>query len=758
MKNALRVALFLLVLAEPARAFEPFVVRDIRVEGIQRIEAGTVFSYLPVKVGDTMTDEKAAGAIRSLFATGFFRDVRLEAQRNMLIVTLEERPAIASIDFVGMKEFEKDKVKQGLRDVGFQEGRIFDRALLDQAEQELKRQYLTRGLYGVEITTTVTPLERNRVAINFNMKEGEVAKIKRINIVGNRAFSEDELLRVGQLRTPGWFTWFSKNDQYSRQKLQADLESLRSYYLNNGYLEFTIDSTQVSITPDRHDIYITVNITEGEKYEVADVKFGGDLLVPEEELRSLITIKSGETFSRERLTDSTKAITDRLGREGYAFANVNANPDIDKEKRRVSFTFLIDPGRRVYVRRINVVGNTRTRDEVVRREMRQLEGSFFDSQKLQLSKQRIDKTGYFSEVEVETPPVTGTTDQVDVTVRVKEKPTGAVLLGIGFSNIDKFIIQASVQQSNFFGTGNTVGVQVASGSVNKVASFSFTDPYYTVDGVSRGFDIYRRDVNATSLGLGNYKTTTVGGAVRFGVPFTEYDTLFFGLGTEQVRLFLAPDSPQRYLDFQNQFGSNYIALVSTAGWVRDSRDSAIWPTKGHLERASLEVGTPPGDLEYWKYSYTHQYFYPYSRNLTLVLSGEIDAGDGYGGKPLPFFKNYYSGGIGSVRGFRTASLGSRDLDGSFLGGNRKVNGSAEVLFPVPGSGSDRSMRFGAFIDTGQVYGSTEKLDLSQLRASAGISFAWNSPVGPMKISVAKPLNDKPGDNLQNIQFTLGAVF
>ena len=758
MRNALRAAVFLLALAGPAWAFEPFVVRDIRVEGIQRIEAGTVFSYLPVKVGDTMTDEKAAGAIRSLFATGFFRDVRLEVQGNVLIVTLEERPAIASIEFVGMKEFEKDKVKQGLRDVGFQEGRIFDRALLDQAEQELKRQYLTRGLYGVEITTTVTPLERNRVAINFNMNEGEVAKIRKINIVGNRAFSEADLLRVVQLRSPGLMTLFSKNDQYSRQKLQADLESLRSHYLNGGYLEFNIDSTQVSITPDRHDIYITINLTEGEKYEVADVKLGGDLLVPEAELRSLITIKSGETFSREKLTDSTKAITDRLGREGYAFANVNANPDIDKEKRKVSFTFLIDPGRRVYVRRINVVGNARTRDEVVRREMRQLEGSFFDSQKLHLSKQRIDKTGYFSEVEVETPAVPGTTDQVDVSVRVKEKPTGAVLLGVGFSNIDRIIVQASVQQSNFFGTGNTVGVQIASGSVNKVASLSFTDPYYTVDGVSRGFDVYRRDVNATSLGLGNYRTSTSGGAVRFGVPFTEHDTLFFGLGAENVSLFLAADSPQRYLDFQNQFGATYIALISTAGWVRDSRDSVIWPTKGHLERASLELGTPPGDLEYWKYSYTHQYFYPYSRSLTLVVSGELDVGDGYGGNPLPFFKNYYSGGIGSVRGYRTASLGPRDIDGSFLGGNRKVNGSTELLFPIPGGGLDRSMRLGVFIDAGQVYGSAEKLVLSQMRASAGMSFGWNSPIGPMKISFAKPLNDKPGDQLQNIQFTLGTVF
>jgi outer membrane protein insertion porin family len=757
-KNALWAAIFAFALAESAWAFEPFVVKDIKVEGIQRTEPGTVFNYLPVKVGDRMTDDKASAAIRALFATGFFRDVRLEVQGNVLIVSLEERPAIASIEFSGMKEFEKDKVKQGLRDVGFQEGRVFDRSLLDQAEQELKRQYLTRALYGVEVTTTVTPLERNRVAINFNIIEGEAAKIKRINIVGNKAFSEDELLQVMQLRTPGMFTMFSKNDQYSRQKLQGDLESLRSYYLNNGYIEFNIDSTQVSITPDRRDIYITVNITEGEKYQVTEVKFGGDLLVPEAELRSLVAITPGETFSREKLTDSTKAITERLGREGYAFANVNATPEIDKEKRTVKFTFLVDPGRRVYVRRINVNGNSRTRDEVVRREMRQLEGSFFDSQKLQLSKQRIDKTGYFSEVEVETPPVPGTTDQVDVNVRVKEKPTGAFLVGVGFSSVDRLILQASVQQANFFGTGTTVGFQIASGTVNKVASFSFTDPYYTVDGVSRGFDFYRRDVNSLSLGIGDYRTSTIGTAVRFGVPFTEFDTLFFGLGVEYVTLSLEDDSPQRYLSFENQFGSRYTTLIGNSGWVRDTRDSAIWPTRGHLQRANLETGLPPGDLGYWKATYTHQYFYPATRNLTLVLSGEADTADGYGGKPLPFFKNYYSGGIGSVRGFRTASLGPRDADGVFLGGNRKLNGSTELLFPVPGNTADRSMRFGVFIDAGQVYASTDRVDLSQLRAAWGISFAWNSPVGPLKFSIARPFNERPGDALQAFQFTLGSVF
>lgn len=758
MKNAVRAAAFLLVLSRCAWALDPFVVRDIRVEGIQRIEAGTVFNYLPIKVGDTVTDEKAAAALRALYGTGFFRDVRLEAQGNVLIVSVEERPAIASIEFEGMKEFEKDKVKQGLRDVGFQEGRIFDRALLDQAEQELKRQYLARSYYAVEITTTVTPLERNRVGINFSINEGEVAKIRRINIVGNEAFPESELVGLFQQTTPGLFTWFTKNDQYSRQKLQADLETLRSFYLNRGYLEFNVDSTQVSITPDKHDIYITVNITEGEKYEVSDVKIGGELLIPEDEIRALITVKPGETFSREKLSESTKAIGDRLGQDGYAFANVNANPDIDKVKHKVSFTFLIDPGRRVYVRRINVTGNSRTRDEVVRREMRQLEGSFFDSRKLQLSKQRIDRTGYFSEVEMETPAVTGTTDQVDVNVRVKEKPTGAIMAGVGFSNIDKVILQASINQANFFGTGNAVNLGLSVGSVNKFASLSFTQPYYTVDGVSRGFDIYRRDFDAAAIGLGDYKTKSMGGGVRFGIPFTEYDTLLFGLAVDHTALELQPDSPQRYLDFQTQFGSSYSTLISTAGWVRDMRDSAIWPTKGRVERASLELATPPGSLEYWKYSYTHQYFYPFTRDVTLALTGELDSGNGYGGKPLPFFKNYYSGGVGSVRGYRPASLGPRDVDGTFLGGNRKVNGSAELLFPMPGNTTDRSVRLGAFVDMGQVYGAADSLNLSLLRYSSGLSLAWNSPIGPMKLSLGWPLNAKPGDDIQHFQFTLGTVF
>ncbi len=759
MKRILVRVICLFILARAAWAFDPFTVRDIRVEGIQRIEAGTIFSYLPVKVGETMTDEKASQAIRALFGTGFFRDVRLEVDQNVLVVVVEERPAIASIDFVGMKEFDKEQVKKGLRDVGFQEGRTFDRAQLEQAEQEVKRQYLTRGKYGVVVTTTVTPLERNRVGINFGIDEGEVAKIMSINIVGNQVFAERDLLALFVLRTPGWFTWYTKNDQYSRQKLQGDLETLRSYYLNRGYLDFNIESTQVSITPDKRDIYITVNISEGEKYTVSEVKIGGDPIVAEDELRKLIALRQGDPFSREKLSETSKRIVDRLGNEGYAFANANAVPDVDRDKRTVAFTFMVDPGRRAYVRRINIAGNTRTRDEVVRRELRQLEGGFYDTSKLQLSKQRIDRTGYFGEVEVETLPVTGTTDQVDVTVRVKEKPTGAIMVGVGFSSADKLILQGGISQTNIFGSGNTLAAQVNRGSFSRVLSMSFTQPYYTVDGVSRGFDLYNRMVDANVLLLGHYTTNALGAGVRFGIPMSEFDNIGLGISAERTKLGLFADSPVRLLSFENLFGSEYSFLIGTVGWTRDTRDSVIWTTRGRVQRVSSEVTMPVGDLRYYKVGYEHQWFYPVSQTFTLMLRGEVGIGDGMSGKPLPFFKNYYAGGVTSVRGYNTSSLGPRDpTDDSILGGNRRIVGNAELLFPMPGMAADRSVRLGAFVDGGQVFAPGDKIALSGLRYAAGLSLAWNSPVGPLKFSVAKPLNAKSNDNIQRLQFTLGQVF
>ncbi len=498
MKKSLLSLLVAGLFSLPAAGFESFTVQDIRVEGIQRTEAGTIFSYLPLKVGDTLTEEKAAQAIKALYATGFFKDIRIEAEGNVMVVVVQERPAIAQIDFVGMSEFDKEVILKALKEIGIADGRIFDRAQLDKAEQELKRQYLTRGKYAVTITTTVTPLERNRVGINFNIEEGGAAKIRQINIVGAKEFSEKELLSQFQLTTPGWITWYTKNDQYSRQKLGADLEKLKSFYMDRGFLEFAIESTQVSISPEKTDVFITINVSEGERYQVSSVKLAGDFSISEEELDKLVLVKAGDAFSRGRLNDTTKAIGDRLGKEGYAFANVNAAPEIDKEKRQVAFTIFIDPGKRVYVRRINVTGNTRTRDEVIRRELRQMEGGWYDSERVTLSKTRLDRLGYFESTTTETPAVPGTADQVDVNVNVVEKPTGNLMAGAGYSSTEKLVLSASISQNNFLGSGNNVALAVNTGKINTVYSFSYTNPYFTVDGISQGFDLYYRKVDTTS--------------------------------------------------------------------------------------------------------------------------------------------------------------------------------------------------------------------------------------------------------------------
>src|ERR1041384_2559395 len=543
--------------AAGAQSFEPFTVKDIRVEGLQRTEPGTVFSYLPIKVGETVNQERAREAVLALYATGFFSDVRLEHENDVLVVFVQERPAIAQIDFSGMKEFEPDAVRKVLRENGLAEGRIFDRSVLENAEQELKRQYLSRGLYGAEIQTTVTPLERNRVGINIAVTEGEVAKIRGINIVGAQAFSESELVSLFVLRTPGWLTWYTKHDRYAREKLSADLETLRSYYQNRGYLDFAIESTQVSITPDRHDIYITVNITEGERYTVSDVQLSGQTPVPRAELEKLVQLKPGDVFSREKLAASTKAIGERLGNDGYAFANANAIPNVDKEKRTVAFNIVVDPGRRVYVRRIDVAGNSKTRDEVVRREMRQLEGAYYDASKIQLSRRRIDRTQYFSEVNVETQPVEGNPDQVDVVYTVKGRPTGAILFGVGFSSVEKLALSASLTQSNIFGTGKFLSFNVNSGTVNKVYSLSYLDPYYTVDGVSQGFDVYKRKTDASSLSVGPYATDALGGGIKFGYPVSEVSRIDFGVNFETVNLTTFDNSPLSYLVFVQQFGNDY---------------------------------------------------------------------------------------------------------------------------------------------------------------------------------------------------------
>ena len=761
MKKSLIAGLLSALFATTASAFEPFVVKDIRVEGVQRTEAGTVFSYLPVKVGDTMTDEKAAQAIKALFGTGFYRDVRLEIEGSLLVVLVDERSAIASLDFVGIKAFDKELLRKSLKEVGLSESRIFDRALLDKAEQEIKRQYLSRGYYAAKVTTTVTPMERNRVGLSFSVEEGDVSRIKQINIIGNKAFDESELLGIFTLRTPGLMTWYTKNDQYSKQKLSGDLESLRSFYLDRGYVEFNTESTQVSISPDKKDIYITVNIFEGEKYTISSVKLAGNLLLPEAVLRPLVTLRPGDVYSRERLTDTTKAISERIGDEGYAFANVNAAPELDKVKHQVAFTILVDPGRRVYVRRINIAGNTRTRDEVIRREMRQMEASWYDGEKINKSRTRVDKMGYFEEVTVETPAVAGTTDQVDMNLSVKEKPTGSVTLGAGFSQSEKLVLSGAIQQQNIFGSGKSVGAQLSTSKSNQVYSLSYTDPYYTIDGMSRGFDIYRRKTDTSKLNsIAAYDISSWGGGVRYGIPIGDENGIGVGLALDSTSITLTPFSPLFYQSFVATEGNKFTTLVGSIGWSQDTVDSRIWPTKGVIQSASVEVGLPGGNLKYIRPSYQYQQFFPLTRIFTLMMNGQVDVANGFGGKQLPFWKNYYAGGIGSVRGYESGSLGPRDpsFNDNALGGNRRLIGNAEMLFPLPGLGLGKSVRLGAFFDAGNVWGYGSKVSISDMRYSVGLSVAWTSPFGPLKFSFANPLNVKTGDKVQHFQFQLGNTF
>jgi outer membrane protein insertion porin family len=758
--SRLLLALFGGFVSLAAMAIEPFVVKDIRVEGVQRTEAGTVFSYLPVKVGERMDDDKAAQSIKALYATGFYTDVRLEVENDVLVVFVVERPAIAQIEISGAKEFSKDNLKDGLKTAGISEAKIFDRSLLDRAEKEIKRQYTSRGFYSSKVATTVTPLERNRVSLTFTIEEGDASKIVDINIIGAKTVSESTLLKEFEQTTSGWFTFFTKDDQYSKQKLSGDLEKLRSYYLNRGYLDFSIESTQVSITPEKDKIFITIVINEGEVYKISDVKFSGELKITEAEMRSLLLFKAGETFSRQKIVDSVKAINDRLGNDGYSFANINPVPERDPVAKTASFTMFVDPGRRVYVRRINVQGNSRTRDEVVRRELRQLESGWYSVDKINRSKERLERTFFFEEVTVETPSVPGTNDQVDLNVTVKERNTGSLQFGVGYgSGPDRLTVSASVSEANIFGTGNQLSFRINSSQISRAYEVSYLNPYWTTDGVARGFDLYERELNTASLNTGDFRSRASGLGVRFGVPVTEYDSINFGVGFERTSIGLDSFSPQRYFDYVEKFGTKSDTIRGTTGYARDTRDSVYFPKRGYLLEFGMEAGLPGGDLKYYRAQAKAQYLRPIWGPLTLSLNAELGLANGYGGKPLPFFKNFYAGGVDSIRGFQTGTIGPRDFDtGEYTGGNKRLVGNVEVLFPMPGVKSEKSVRLSIFGDFGYVWSADQKLLLGDLRYSTGFAVSWFSPVGPLKFSLAKPFGVKPNDRIERFQFLLGKVF
>ena len=740
-----------------AWAVDPFVVRDIRVEGLQRVEAGTIFASLPVRVGDTYEDGKGAAAIQALFALGLFKDVRIEVSGNVLVVIVEERPTVADIDFSGNKEFEKDLLRNALRDAGLADGRPFDKAVLDRAEQELKRQYINRSFYATEVVTTVTPVERNRVNLSFTVTEGERATIKEIRVVGNKAFSEGTLRSLFDLDTGGWLSWYTKSDQYSRPKLNADLETLRSYYLSRGYLEFQIDSTQVVISPDKQSITIAVNVTEGERFVVAGVRLEGNYLGKEDEFKPLVAIRPGAAYNIDQVVQTTKAFTDYFGRFGYAFAQVEAKPEVDRVNNRVVLVLQADPSRRAYVRRVNVAGNNRTRDEVVRREFRQFEAAWYDADKIKLSRDRVDRLGFFKEVTVETQEVAGTPDQVDLVIAVVEKPTGNLSIGAGYSSADGLGLTLGVKQENAFGSGNSLGVQVNTSKVNRTVVFNTTDPYFTVDGVSRSIDVYHRTTSPYS-DTSSYKLATTGGSLRFGVPFTETDTVYFGAGAESTKIIPGTNLPSAYVTYANQFGYTSTTVPLTLGWARDSRDSALVPTTGVFQRVSGEWGIA-GDARYITSSYQYQQYFALSKQYTFAFNGDIGAGKGLAGLPYPLFKNFYGGGLGSVRGFEQGSLGVKDaVTNASLGGTKKFNLNFELLAPFPGAGNDRTLRVYSFFDIGNVFGANQPIRLNDMRSAAGVGISWISPVGPLRLAISRPVRKFAGDKIQNVQFQIGTSF
>lgn len=758
--RAISAVVSLAFVAGTAWAVTPFTVRDIRIEGLQRVEPGTIFVSLPVRVGDVYDDEKGSSAIRSLFGLGLFKDVRIEVSGDVLVVIVEERPTIADVEFVGTKEFDKEVLKKALRDVGLTDGRPFDKAQLDRAEQELKRQYINRSLYAAEVVTTVTPIERNRVNLTFTVVEGEPAKISEIRIVGNKAFGESTLRGLFDLDTGGWLSWYTKSDRYSRAKLNADIETLRSYYLTRGYLEFKVDSTQVSILPNKTDIAITINVTEGERFVVSAVKLEGNFLGKDDEFKSLVTIKPGEAYNADEVAKTTKAFTDYFGNFGFAFARVEARPEIDRANNRVALILQANPSRRAYVRKINVAGNSRTRDVVVRREFRQFEASWYDADKIKLSRDRVDRLGYFSQVGIETQEVPGSPDQVDLTINVVEKPTGSLSLGAGYSSGDGLGLSFGLKQENAFGSGNSLGVQVNTSKINRVVVFNTTDPYFTADGVSRTIDVYHRTTSPYE-DQNYYQLVTSGGSLRFGVPFTETDTVYFGAGVERITIVPGTLLPTAYQDYANQFGYDSTAIPLTIGWARDGRDSALAPNSGRFQRANVEWSVA-GDARYLRTTYQYQQFFPINKQLTAAFNGELGLGVAAGDRPYPVFKNFYGGGLGSVRGFEQGSLGPQDGTGTIVGGTRKFNLNAELLAPFPGAGNDRTLRMYAFVDVGAVAGPDGGLSINananSVRSSVGVGISWISPVGPLRLAFAKPIKKFDGDKIQSMQFQIGTTF
>ncbi|WP_444917812.1 outer membrane protein assembly factor BamA [Microbulbifer sp. JMSA003] len=866
MKHFLKAASLSLALPLSALA-QSFVVDDIRVEGLQRVSAGTVFSALPVRVGDEVETLEIQSATRALFRTGYFEDIQIGQENGVLVITVRERPAISKIEITGNKAIATEDLLKGMQENGLSEGQIFKRATLEGLAQELQRQYVGQGRYDASVKTEVKELPRNQVELRVIVDEGSVAAIKHINIVGNKAFSDEELGEIFELQTTGWLSWLRSDDKYSREKLTGDLERLESYYLDRGYLDFKIDSTQVSLSPDKESVFITVNVYEGDVYTISEVDLAGDPVVPEEEVKRLLLVREGQTFSQVRMTTTSDYITKRLGNEGYTFAEVNGIPEPNKEEKTVKITFFINPGKRAYVRRINFRGNTRTTDEVLRREMRQMESASASSARIEQSKVRLERLGYFKEVEVETSEVPGTSDQIDVEYTVEEQPSGSIGGTIGWAQSSGLVLGANIQENNWLGTGKSVGIGLNASTYQTSVNFSYLDPYFTPDGVSRGFNVFYTENDYSEVNLSDYNTETYGGGVSFGYPMSEISRLGLNINFNHLELTASSSSVQEIsttpkpndnaigviteaeadrvasayfndetLDlampvtdglfptengFIDRYGDAFNSVSLTASYARSTLNRGVLATRGASQNLSFELSVPGSDLEYYKLVYTGQYFRPLTKSLTLRLRTRLGYGDGFGDlDELPFFKNFYAGGFGSVRGFERNTLGPRSTPAQYLdgfsytevideqtetfstttlapcateggdvqfcylvnengeletssyndtdpfGGNILVEGSAEVIFPLPFIKDQRSLQTAFFIDAGNVFDTScsdtqincYDVDFGKMNVSAGIGLTWITGFGPLTFSLAKALKKNDDDDVEVFQFTLGNSF
>ena len=749
---------FLLVwlVAFPVYAKSTFVIKDIRLEGLQRISAGTVFNYLPVKAGDEFSEDMTAQAIRSLYGTGFFKDIRLEREDNILVIFVAEKPAIAGLNIEGNNDVPTDKLLESLKLIGLAEGRVFDRSVLEMIEQDLQRQYYSLGKYAVKMTSEVIPLERNRVEVKITIAEGEKAEVYALNIIGNTKYATRELLFQTSLGEPAMF---AGRESYSKQILSADIEAIKSYYMDRGYINFDVNSTQVSITPDKQDVYVTLNISEGDQFTVNNVKLTGELIIDPVEMNQFVKVKSGDVFSRSDISNTRKSISERLAEDGYAFANVNIVPEINDEQKLVDLTIFVDPGRRVYVRRVNISGNIKTRDQVVRREIRQMEGGKMATGLIAQSRKRLNRTGYFEDVAIETPAVPGETDQVDVNYTVKERSTGTLQAGIGYSDQNGALFTFSVSQDNFLGTGNRMSANISNSEVEDVYKLNYTNPYYTQNGISRGFSVFSRQVDAGAVSdISSYQSNTYGGNVNFGVPISEQKAANAGLGYEYTELIgTFTDERKAFVD---EHGTSYGIYKSTLGWRHDSRNRAIFANEGALFKMGVEYAVPGSDLEFYKWYVDYRQYLAFTDTISLMLNMEFGHGDGLGDtKELPFFENFYAGGSRSVRGYRSGTLSPKDSSGlRSVGGTSRFVGNLELVLPNPFAERSASTRVSLFWDSGYAYGADEPITTNLLRHSYGISLIWLTPVGAMRFSYAEPYDARPTDDTQYFQFTLGAPF